>query len=101
MRISPLPVTRSNVDVIPSSPESRSTSRHTTARRIADPQASGQQERRQVEEVLALRNLILSQRSEPPSGVRETVKTLHRRTRHNADKFSPLLGLAERCRAIQ
>jgi transcriptional regulator with XRE-family HTH domain len=35
------------------------------------------------------------------AGVRETVKTLHRRTRHNADKFSPLLGLAERCRAIQ
>jgi hypothetical protein len=35
------------------------------------------------------------------AGVRETVKTLHRRTRHNADKTSPLLGLAERCRAIQ
>ena len=35
------------------------------------------------------------------AGVRDTVKTLHRRTRHNADKTSPLLGLAERCRAIQ
>ena len=34
--------------------------------RLADPQASGQQERREVEEVLALRNLILSQRAEPP-----------------------------------
>jgi hypothetical protein len=35
------------------------------------------------------------------AGVRDTAKTLHRRTRHNADKASPLLGLAERCRAIQ
>ena len=35
------------------------------------------------------------------AGVRDTVKTLPRRPRHNADKASPLLGLAERCRAIQ
>lgn len=33
--------------------------------------------------------------------VRDTVKSLHRRARHNAGKTSPLLGLAERCRAVQ
>ena len=33
--------------------------------------------------------------------VRDTVKSLHRRSRHSAGKASPLLGLAERCRAIQ
>jgi hypothetical protein len=33
--------------------------------------------------------------------VRDTVKSLHRRARHSAGKTSPLLGLAERCRAIQ
>ena len=33
--------------------------------------------------------------------VRDTVKSLHRRARHSAAKDSPLLGLAERCRAIQ
>jgi transcriptional regulator with XRE-family HTH domain len=33
--------------------------------------------------------------------VRDTVKSLHRRARHSAGTTSPLLGLAERCRAIQ
>ena len=33
--------------------------------------------------------------------VRDTVKSLHRRARHSTGKDSPLLGLAERCRAIQ
>jgi hypothetical protein len=33
--------------------------------------------------------------------VRDTVKSLHRRARYSAGKTSPLLGLAERCRAIQ
>ena len=34
------------------------------------------------------------------AAVRDTVKSLHRRARHNAGQ-TPLLGLAERCRAIQ
>ena len=33
--------------------------------------------------------------------VRDTVKSLHRRARHNAGSSSPLLDLAMRCRAIQ
>src|SRR4051794_32054342 len=35
------------------------------------------------------------------AAVRDTVKSLHRRARHGAGKTSPLLGLAERCRAVQ
>lgn len=35
------------------------------------------------------------------AAVRATVKSLHRRARHAAGKSSPLVGLAERCRAIQ
>ena len=35
------------------------------------------------------------------AAVRDTVKSLHRRARHNTATTSPLLGLAERCRAIQ
>lgn len=54
----------------------------------------------------ALGNLLEAEREAPQlvrhsAAVRETVRTMHRRTPSTASRAVPLRGLAERCRAIQ